>query len=85
MKIRAALALVSAIAASGCGGTRLYQPSGSFGLALPDFNGDESWELPIPARIVIDPEGIVRSVDADPDYTRRPEPESTLETLRGLA
>jgi hypothetical protein len=29
-------------------------------------------------------EGIVRSVDADPDYTRRPEPETTLEVVRDL-
>ncbi len=26
--------------------------------------------------------GIVRSVEADPDYTNRPEPETTLEALR---
>jgi hypothetical protein len=33
---------------------------------------------------VIDRQGIVRAVDADPDYTRRPEPAATVETLRGL-
>ena len=27
---------------------------------------------------------IRRSIEADPDYTRRPEPEDTLEVLRGL-
>ena len=28
---------------------------------------------------------MIRSVETDPDYTRRPEPEATLEVLRGLA
>ena len=55
-----------------------------FEIDLPTFNGDESWELPLPARIVIDPSGVIRSIDADPDYTRRPEPDATLEVLRSL-
>ena len=57
----------------------------AFGSVLPDFNGDDSWELPIPARLVVDGGGAIRGIDADPDYTRRPEPEATLEILRGLA
>ena len=56
-----------------------------FGIDLPSFNGDDSWELPIPARIVVGSDGRIRSLDADPDYTRRPEPEATLEVLRSLA
>jgi peroxiredoxin len=55
-----------------------------FGIVLPDFNGDESWELPMAARLVIDREGVIRSVECDPDYTRRPEVEPTIEVLRGL-
>jgi peroxiredoxin len=53
-----------------------------FGNDLAVRNGDPSWRLPVPARFVIDAEGIVRSVEADPDYTHRPEPESTLAALR---
>jgi peroxiredoxin len=53
-----------------------------FGNDLAIRNGDPSWQLPVPARLVIDAAGIVRSVEADPDYTHRPEPESTLEALR---
>jgi peroxiredoxin len=53
-----------------------------FGNDLSIRNGDPSWQLPVPARFVIDATGIVRSVEADPDYTHRPEPESTLEALR---
>ena len=50
----------------------------SFGLVLPKFNGDDSWSLPIPARLVVDRSGVVRATDIDVDYTRRPEPEKTI-------
>jgi peroxiredoxin len=55
-----------------------------FGIDLARGNGDGTWRLPIPARFVIDREGIIRAVDADPDYTRRPEPAGTVEILRAL-
>jgi peroxiredoxin len=55
-----------------------------FGIDLPKGNGDGTWRLPVPARFVIDRGGIVRAVDADPDYTRRPEPAQTIEVLRRL-
>jgi peroxiredoxin len=38
----------------------------------------------MPARFVIDREGIIRAVDADPDYTRRPEPAQTVVVLKRL-
>jgi peroxiredoxin len=41
---------------------------------LPHANGDESWELPIPATYILDRDGIVRYVSANEDYTERPEP-----------
>jgi len=56
-----------------------------FGIDLPKGNGDGTWRLPIPARLVIDRAGIIRAVDADPDYTRRPEPAQTVEILRRLS
>ena len=55
-----------------------------FGIDLSRGNGDGTWRLPVPARFAIDREGFIRAVDADPDYTRRPEPERTVEILRGL-
>ena len=55
-----------------------------FGIDLAAGNGDGTWRLPIPARFVIDRAGIIRAVDADPDYTRRPEPAQTVEVLRRL-
>jgi peroxiredoxin len=55
-----------------------------FGIDLARGNGDGTWRLPVPARFVIDGHGIIRDVDADPDYTRRSEPARTVEILRGL-
>ncbi len=55
-----------------------------FGLVLPKYNGDESWTLPIPARLVVDRSGIVRAADIDVDYTRRPEPEKTVADVAAL-
>ena len=55
-----------------------------FGIDLARGNGDGTWRLPVPARFVVDREGIIRAVDADPDYTRRSEPARTVEILRGL-
>jgi hypothetical protein len=54
------------------------------GVDLPRFNGDNLWRLPVPARFVLHGKGIVRAVEADPDYTTRPAVEVTLEVLRGL-
>ena len=56
----------------------------TFGIDLARGNGDDTWRLPVPARFVIDRQGIVRTVDADPDYTRRPEPAETVTTLERL-
>lgn len=55
-----------------------------FGIDLPKGNGDGTWRLPVPARFVIDRGGIIRAVDADPDYTRRPEPAQTIDVLKRL-
>jgi len=54
------------------------------GVDLPRCNGDVSWRLSIPARIVIRRGGLVASVEADPDYTHRPEVDATVAVLRGL-
>jgi peroxiredoxin len=56
----------------------------TFPLDLEKFNGDASWTLPIPARFILDQQGIIRAAEADPDYTTRPEPIETVSTLRKL-
>ena len=56
----------------------------SFGNDLAVGNGEDSWTLPMPGRFVIDASGIVRTVDVDPDYRYRPEPEKTVEDVKAL-
>lgn len=48
---------------------------------LPFANGDESWELPIPATYILDQDGTVLYASASPDYTERPEPQHILRVL----
>jgi|SRR5579871_1337708 len=48
---------------------------------LPFTNGDESWELPIPATYVIDRDGTILYASANEDYTERPEPGEILRVL----
>ena len=55
------------------------------GINLPKHNGDDSWTLPMPGRIVASRDGIVRHTDVDPDYTVRPEPYTTIEELKKIS
>jgi peroxiredoxin len=48
---------------------------------LPFVNGDESWELPIPATYVIDRDGTILFAGVDEDYRERPEPLEILSRL----
>jgi peroxiredoxin len=48
---------------------------------LPFVNGDDSWELPIPASFVIERDGSILYASADPDYTQRPEPSQLLQAI----
>ena len=56
----------------------------AFGTDLSRYNGDDSWTLPVPARLVVDTGGVVRAADIDADYTRRPEPAKTLADVKAL-
>lgn len=56
----------------------------NFDLFLPKWNGDDSWELPIPATYVIDQERTIALAFVEPDYTKRVEPDALLETLAAL-
>jgi peroxiredoxin len=48
---------------------------------LPFVNGNDSWELPIPATYVIDRGGTVLYASANEDYMERPEPEDVVRFL----
>jgi peroxiredoxin len=50
---------------------------------LPFTNGDESWELPIPATYIVDRDGTVLFASANEDYTERPEPGDIVLALGG--
>ncbi len=57
----------------------------SFGNALDRFHDEPEFRLPIPARYVVDKQGIILAADLNADYTIRPEPSETLRQLRILS
>ena len=52
------------------------------GIDLPSRNGDQSFELPIPATYVIDSDGTVRQAHVDPDYRTRMDPDDVVVALK---
>jgi peroxiredoxin len=57
---------------------RLYE---SIMTRLPGYNGDVSWELPMPATYIVQPDGKISFARVDVDWRERPEPEQILEEL----
>lgn len=53
--------------------------------ALPGFNGDDSWELPVPATYVVAPGGRIVLAHVEVDYRMRLPPEGIVAALRTLA
>lgn len=53
--------------------------------ALPSINGDESWELPVPATYVIARDRRVALAYIEVDYRKRLEPEALLTCLKSLS
>ena len=56
----------------------------SFGSTLDRFNDEPDYRLPMPARYIIDKQGVIRAADVNADYTIRSEPAETLKQLRTL-
>lgn len=54
----------------------------AMGIKLPEFNGDEAWELPIPGTYVINTEGTITLAYIDANYTTRLEPGDILDNLQ---
>jgi peroxiredoxin len=48
---------------------------------LPGYNGDQSWELPLAATYVVQPDGKIFWARVDADWRKRPEPEEILRVL----
>jgi len=60
---------------------KLYQ---QFKIHLNEYNGDDTWTLPMPARLIIDQAGIIRYAEISPDYTIRPDPAETIAALKTI-
>ena len=63
----------------------LKEVYGTFGINLDEFNGNSKWELPVPARFVVDSAGVIRSADFNSDYTVRAEPAESVAAVKALA
>jgi len=57
---------------------RMYE---SIMTKLPGYNGDQSWELPLAATYIVQPDGTISYARVDVDWRNRPEPEEILESL----
>ncbi|WP_445491323.1 peroxiredoxin-like family protein [Niallia sp. 03133] len=60
----------------------IYQQSG---LDVPAHNGNDAWELPVPATYIINQSGIIQFANVDPDYRNRVEPAEIVALLKKLA
>jgi len=64
----------------------LRETQKALGADLTQFNGEDSWTLPMPARYVISQDCQIVYAEVNADYTRRPEPSAifpVLEQLKG--
>ena len=52
-----------------------------FNVELPVIHNDGEWNLPMPARYVIDTDGTIAYAEVNPDYTQRPEPADLFPVL----
>ncbi len=53
-------------------------------LDIPGHNGDDTFELPMPATFIIGSDGVIKYAFIDMDYTKRLEPEIIVGQLRQL-
>jgi len=55
-----------------------------FGIDLQESQGNNSFELPVPATYIVRPDGVVAFAFVDADYTQRMEPARIVEILKTL-
>ncbi len=55
-----------------------------FGLDIPDHNGDDTFELPMPATYIINQQGKIIYHFVNSDYTRRAEPSDLIEIIKKI-
>ena len=63
---------------------KLQEVYSEFGIDLLRFNGYDTWQLPMPARFLIDSTGIIRSTEVHPDHTIRPEPTEMIDIMKSI-
>ena len=56
-----------------------------YGIDIPKTNGNDAWELPVPATYIVDQDRTVRYVYDNEDYTKRADPDDILEALERVA
>ncbi len=56
----------------------------NWGMDLVKLNGDDSWELPLPATYVIAKDGLVKAAYINKNYTQRMEPQEIIEALKRI-
>lgn len=54
------------------------------GIDLPAFDGNDRFELPMPATVIVAPDGTIAHAFVSADYTQRMEPAAILAVLRKL-
>jgi len=52
-------------------GGEMQEMMTALGRALPDYQGNDSWMLPIPATFVVGRDGLIKARFVDPDYRKR--------------
>ncbi|TXC78697.1 peroxiredoxin-like family protein [Luteibaculum oceani] len=55
-----------------------------FNINLEVQQGNDEWALPMPARFIIDQEGIIRYSESKADYRNRPNPDELISVLKNL-
>ncbi len=59
----------------------IYQ---QIGFDIPAHNGDDSWELPLPATYIVNRDGVIVYSFVNADYTKRAEPATVVAVLQAL-
>ena len=60
------------------------QQGRKFNINLEIQQGNDEWALPMPARFIIDQEGIIQYAESKPDYRTRPNPDELIEVLKNI-
>ena len=56
----------------------------NFGIHIDSHNGNENFEIPIPATYIVDKQAVIRFAFVEEDYTSRAEPNKLLSVLQAM-